>query len=638
MRTRLHIFLLPGILTLHLAAAASASELLEQRSAFSRALVAAESGDWLGVEAELPALAAYPLLDDLEGAWLLARADTVAHHRIAQYLAQHPDLYASSTLRARWLQRLAHEQRWRDFLEIYQASYRPGSNAALDCLALAARLEKPAKEDLSESYRALWLVGHSQVKECDRPFEFLLATGSIDTGLVRQRMRLALKEREFRLAAYLAQRLGDADRALVDVYRKVDTRPQTELAQQRFRDTGLAREIIVHGLLRLARRDPDLAQELWHQRFQGKFAFSTAQDALVRREIALWSGRRGLPEGVSRLASLSPAEHSQDSLEWWLRAGLRAGDWTSVSGAVAAMPDAMAAKPAWQYWLARAMIEDGEQEISGQILLALAQQRNYYGFLAADLMGVPYAYSHSNVPADEAMIASLSQRPELLRAREWFAVGKHRRGCLEWDKAVATLSAGEQGQASLLAHRWGWHSRAITTAARQGLFGDLEIRYPPAYIDWFNQYAQQAGIGVGWALSIARSESLFMPDAKSPAGALGLMQLMPGTGAQAAREISLGYQGQSSLLDPETNISLGTHYLGKMQQRFASHRVLATAAYNAGPSRVESWLPHDTDMRADVWLETVPYNETRTYVRRVLESEWRAPATCGAELNPGTPD
>jgi len=627
MGIRLKIILFVVTVSLQWAGLAAAGELPEQRAAFSRALRAAESGDWQAAAAELPALAGYPLVDDLEGAWLLAQADNVEHARIAEYLAQHPDLYASSRLRIRWLHRLASEGRWNDFLTVYQAGMGRGSNAALDCLALAARMQDPDKTDLSASYRVLWLVGHSQAKECDGPFEALLADGRIGSDLVRQRMRLALNARDFRLAAYLAQRLAEADPALVDLYREMDSQPERELAQQRFRDTEMAREIITHGLLRLARRDPDQSQELWRNRFQGRFAFSALQEASIRREIALWSGRKGLPDGIPRLASLSAGEHSQDSLEWWLRAGLRAGDWKSVAQAVAAMPDAMASEPAWQYWLARAMIENGEQEISGQILLALSQLRNYYGFLAADAMDVPYSYGHSNLPPDETLIASLSQRSDLLRAREWFAVGMHSRGCLEWDRAVAALPAAQQGQASLLAHRWGWHSRAIVTAARQGLFGDLEIRYPPAYLEWFNHYSQQAGIGVGWAMGIARSESLFMPDARSPAGALGLMQLMPGTGAQAAHEIKLGYQGQISLLDPETNISLGTHYLSKMQQRFASHRVLATAAYNAGPNRVETWLPQDTDMQADVWLETVPYKETRTYVRRVLESEtifgWR---------------
>jgi soluble lytic murein transglycosylase len=186
---------------------------------------------------------------------------------------------------------------------------------------------------------------------------------------------------------------------------------------------------------------------------------------------------------------------------------------------------------------------------------------------------------------------------------------------------IAQLDAPWQIQASILAHRLGWHSRAITIAAQQQLFDDLTLRYPPAYIDMFQNSAGLAGIDTAWAMGIARSESLFMPDVKSSAGALGLMQLMPATGASTAREFRIPYRSSDSLLDPQTNILLGTRYLGKMQSIFGNHQVLSTAAYNAGPSRISSWLPVGDEIAAELWIETLPYRETRKYVRRVLESQ-----------------
>ena len=189
------------------------------------------------------------------------------------------------------------------------------------------------------------------------------------------------------------------------------------------------------------------------------------------------------------------------------------------------------------------------------------------------------------------------------------------------------LSEAERMQAAVLAHRWGWHSRAIATASANGLMDDLEIRYPTPFIEWIDSTAMTAKIDPAWVLGIARSESLFMPDAGSSAGALGLMQLMPNTGRLTARELKLRYRGRSSLLDPHTNIRLGTRYLGNMLKRFDENPVLATAAYNAGPQRVEQWLPVSFSLAADVWIDTIPYRETRRYVRRVLASQvifdWR---------------
>jgi len=214
-----------------------------------------------------------------------------------------------------------------------------------------------------------------------------------------------------------------------------------------------------------------------------------------------------------------------------------------------------------------------------------------------------------------------------VRARELFLVGLDGRGRSEWDAAVAGLSAEEKSQAAVLAHRWGWHSRAIATAASVGHYDDLALRYPLPFRQSFEQHATSASIPTTWALGIARSESLFMRDVRSHAGAIGLMQLMPATGRQVARQIKLAYSGLDTLTDPNHNIRLGTTYLGSMAARYDGNHVLATAAYNAGPHRVDRWLPQSGVVDARVWIENIPFNETRKYVRRVMAAEtifhWR---------------
>ena len=182
-------------------------------------------------------------------------------------------------------------------------------------------------------------------------------------------------------------------------------------------------------------------------------------------------------------------------------------------------------------------------------------------------------------------------------------------------------------QAAILAHRWGWHSRAIAAAASVGEYDDLALRYPLPYDSTFQRYAADASISPTWAYGVARSESLFMRDVRSRAGAIGLMQLMPATGRDVAREISLPYSGLDTLTDPDSNIRLGTTYLGRMAERYGGNQVLATAAYNAGPHRVDAWLPDEGTIDARIWIENIPFNETRGYVRRVLAADtifhWR---------------
>ena len=193
------------------------------------------------------------------------------------------------------------------------------------------------------------------------------------------------------------------------------------------------------------------------------------------------------------------------------------------------------------------------------------------------------------------MIAELAARPELIRARELFLVGQDGRGRSEWEAVVGLFKADKKLQAAILAQRWGWHSRAISGAAGAGEFEDLSLRYPLPYHEYFQSLSARAGI--------------------------------PKTGRQVAKEIRLPYSGLNTLTDPQDNIRLGTSYLSQMAERFGGNRVLATAAYNAGPHRVDAWLPDDGSIDARIWIENIPFNETRNYVRRVLEAEtifhWR---------------
>ena len=294
---------------------------------------------------------------------------------------------------------------------------------------------------------------------------------------------------------------------------------------------------------------------------------------------------------------------------------------------IEAMPASEAALEEWRYWRAAGNQLTGSPEVAAAEFGKLAGERSYYGFLAADALGLPYALADEPVAVDESLIAALETRPEFIRARELFLVGLDSRGRPEWDAAVKDLSREEQLQAALLAQRWGWHSRAIATAARAAEYDDLGLRYPLPFAEAFADHARAAEIPATWALGVARSESLFMRDVRSHAGAVGLMQLMPDTGRAVARRLNLEFAGINSLEDPGTNIRLGTSYLGEMQARFGGNRVLATAAYNAGPHRVDAWLPQTAPVETRVWVENIPFNETRKYVRRVLAAEtifhWR---------------
>ncbi|MDH3546775.1 MAG: transglycosylase SLT domain-containing protein, partial [Gammaproteobacteria bacterium] len=383
---------------------------------------------------------------------------------------------------------------------------------------------------------------------------------------------------------------------------------------------------LTYAIERIAYSDPVLALELWTPLVK-THGFSSVRQYRTSRHIALWMARDRRAGAYALLAGLPQAAQNDEVLRWRARCSLRDHNWRNLLTDIALMSQDERNSEEWRYWRAVALHGSGQLPEAQALFAELAEERSYYGFLAADELDASYPLDGGEIVVNEAIISELSNRPELVRARELFLVGLDGRGRSEWDAVVRYLPREKKIQAAKLAHRWGWHSQAISSAAGASEFDDLALRYPLPYAQTFRQHAETASISTTWAYGVARSESLFMRDVRSSAGAIGLMQLMPATGRKVARDLQLPYSGLDTLTDPQINIRLGTTYLGQMAERFGGNRVLATAAYNAGPHRVDRWLPDSGSIDARIWIENIPFNETRNYVRRVLAADvifqWR---------------
>jgi soluble lytic murein transglycosylase len=220
--------------------------------------------------------------------------------------------------------------------------------------------------------------------------------------------------------------------------------------------------------------------------------------------------------------------------------------------------------------------------------------------------------------ADADELSAIEQLPGVRRAHELYLLGNRLDARREWFYATEDMPAERLRLAALLANRWGWHDRAILSASQANYWSDLALRFPLPHRESIFTNARRYDLDPALIYGVIRQESIFMEDAVSAVGALGLMQLMPATGKQTARELNIQYGGNQALLQSERNIQLGSAYLNSLMIRYNGSPVLAAAAYNAGPSRVTRWLPEDADMDATLWTERIPFKETRTYVRRVL--------------------
>jgi soluble lytic murein transglycosylase len=467
----------------------------------------------------------------------------------------------------------------------------------------------------------------SVIKECDPAFAWLESRGALTAERRRERMELALDASEFGLARWLARPLGDVAVAEVARWEKMHGSPALQLAApSSWQDTPRDRALMIYGFTRLASSDLALATQRWPE-FRERFEFEPDQRGFLDRRIALLHAWRHLPEAPAMLAALPPDSQDAATREWSVRTAIRAQDWAAIGETLARLEPAVAAEPVWRYWQARVLEATGLEGAARLIYEELAQERGYYSFMSADRIEAEYNWRHAPTAPDDALLAALEQRSDIARARELFFTGLESRGRTEWQQAIGRLSGPERAQAGILASRWGWYSRSITAATGAGIDDDLDLRFPLPWRPIFEEKSRRAGISSAWAYGVARSESLFMPDVSSGAGAVGLMQLLPGTGKQTARLAGVNYTGHQTLLDPASNVALGTTYLAQMLARYQDHRVLATAAYNAGPGRVDRWLPEEDALPADAWVDSLPFNETRGYVQRVLSSEavfqWR---------------
>ena len=599
----------------------NARDLSQQRWQFERAAEALQANDPEDFQQFSVGLQDYPLYYYLRYQTLQPQLKKVPSHEIKAFLTQYGNSYFGEQLRHDWLTQLIGQGDWRTFLQFYT----PQKSTSMQCHHVLARLMTGQQTQAALlDAKKLWLVGKSQPKACDPIFEYLYQNGQINNTLIWERIGLAMKKGQLRLASALTKHLDSTDKAWVTLWQTMHKKPAQTLADFNEPDLPPAREIILHGINRLARTNFELANEYWNT-FQRRYAFTAQQIGEMQRDLALASVKHDHPLALKWLTAVHKNYLNETVSETRIKLALKRQNWRAVADFVTELPESQKNTLQWRYWLARALEQTGKYTQAKQIYKELAQERDYYGFLAADRIGAQYKMRHNPIVFTPAEQAQLMKNVSIAGAHEFYQLSQlnnERKWLLnarrEWQYAIKHLPSGQQAIAAALASRWGWHDRAVMTASKAGYYDDLDVRFPLPFYDHLAAGAMNQNIDLAWVYGIVRQESAFMNEARSHAGAIGLMQLMPATGRLVARKIGLKLRSTREILDVDTNISLGTAYLRQMLDRFNGNHMLATAAYNAGPGRAKRWAEQNGCLPADVWVELIPFNETRNYVRRVL--------------------
>lgn len=593
---------------------AEATHFESARKWFVEAETAHAHGHYVVYEKLKQKLAHYPLLPYLIFNEYDRRMQSVTHAEFQSFMDKYPDSPLAEQLRTRWLQAKAKQEDWKSFLKAYQ----PTEDVSLQCHYLWASLQNPTNPNiLMKQISALWLNGKQTPKSCEAVFSIFEKTNAMTRPLVWQRVKAAIQEGNENIARKTARHLKHAELALVELWLMIRANPYLVTQHKYFNNNHPANlEMIVDGVSLIAKTKPDTAIKIWQQ-IARRYKFEERHWGLVVRAIGLAYAFQRHPDADKWLSKVPSIHANQTVQEWRIRAALAKEDWPKVYHWVRALPMHLSKIDEWEYWHARALDKINRRHDSQIILTKLAKTRSYYGFLASSHLLKPFPILNHKMPVERAQILNMAGKSSVLRARELQILGRQQKAKSEWMFLTKQMNDTEKHAAAHIALKWNLPNWAILALSKSNNKDDLSLRFPVVYGNHILKEGHKHQIDPAWILAITRQESAFVPHAKNPSGATGLMQLRHGTARMVAERKKIPYGLETQLLEPYTNIQLGSGYLRMMMDQHKNNAVLATAAYNAGPGRIKKWLP-DCDMAADLWIETIPFKETREYVKNVL--------------------
>ena len=556
----------------------------------------------------------YPLLPYLDYYQLAFRPGAADYNDVTRFIRQHGDTPQSNRLERSYLTYLAQSQQWSQFLRFYPA--KPSSTDLL-CMHYQALYYTGKPKEALQGAGKIWMSGQSRPDACSPLFQLWQASGQRTQEKIWQRMTLAFEAENPNLIRHLGATLGSGLQSYGDQMVTLFEQPAKAMNPAYFSSNPYSRKLLSLGLTRYANQEPEsVLRQL--ALFRSRFGLTQAEvkpaeRAIVRRLLLDRSiaQRSWVDSTVKKLAD-------PDITELRARLAIWEQDWRGLSGWVKMMPMARQKEDRWRYWMARSLEVQGQQKPARDLYLETANLRGFYGFMAAQRTGVPYRIKNQSVKHVPDWRTASQRWPFLLRVRELLSMNEIAAARSEWIHNMDRNPVAQRIEFGHIALNQGWHELAILASIRAEAWDALDLRFPLPLKRTFSQMAQERTMNTSLLYAISRQESALYPLAQSPVGARGLMQLMPATAKETAGKLGVPYRNEQQLFDPTMNIRLGSAYLKRLLDVYDGNRILAAAAYNAGPGRVKRWREQSDNKPMDVWVESIPYKETRNYVQNVL--------------------
>jgi soluble lytic murein transglycosylase len=580
-----------------------------------KALQSKDMGQYYRLKAKLKNYSLYPYLQYLEISQDFSDFKVAI---IEGYLDKNKGSYWVKQLSAQWLDYLGEKEEWAQYAKLYQR----GNSVTQRCWYWQAKYETGHKTLALKGFTNTWLAGGSLPDSCN--FMVKKWEGSAyDTGAMRwKRISLAMSVGGASLASYLSQTLPKSDRVFVQLWIKARSNPEAHFGTfvSKEKDNTHFDQVAIAVMKLYSNKSLSSAMQFW-QKFAQKKMLSKKTIALIEGDIAIQLSRNYDTRAFSWYARVPRAETSDLLWQWRARMSIRFSNWTYLLTTLQNMPRKLKDDNEWQYWLARAYDATKQPTKAKPIYEKLAKSNSYYSYLSADELDVPYALRDKSKLVTEALFKEVEEVQGIEQVKELDAIGQYQLAYRVWRTELLGFSGMESLAAAQIATKWGYPDMAIYAYGRSG-YGNQNLKgyYPVVYKTEVEAIAKKYQVKPAWVWALMRQESHFNLRAESYVGAMGLMQVMPPTAKFIAGRYKIPYKGPVSLYDADTNINIGIANLNFISNLFDGNIALATASYNAGQGNVAKWLPNHVTMRAADWIETVPFEETRTYLRHVLSN------------------
>ena len=545
---------------------------------------------------------------------LRGEAAEAAH---SEFLRQYDKSYLAERVRIDLAKSLARRQAW-DAFDSERAKIS-SDDLELQCFTVLARHLKKDAAAAADGI-ALWLTPRELPEGCVSMAEALLGASRILDRHVWERVRLLADANLPGAAKRASEYLPDSQALDGWQFDSAFTQPDKFVkrgAAETLARTRPQRELMLIALGRWAREQPRDAAAFWT--LHGKKPFNESERQWGWAQIGYQGAKKLIGESVAWCNEVDDIQLSDEYLQWMARAGLRAGDWKLVARAIKDMSTAAQKESVWVYWKARSLREAGRADDARLLFESIAAEFNFYGQLAAEELGRPTVIPPAGFKPQKADVSAIAEMPGFRRALAMYRMGMRTEANREWIWSIRGLDDRQLLAAATLAFQNDLPDRAINTADKTAAVHDFSLRFLSPHVDQVRPKAKELGLDDAWIYGLMRQESRFITSAKSVAGASGLMQLMPATARWVAKKVGLKDYHHGQVNDLDTNITLGTTYLKIVQDELYNHPVLASAAYNAGPGRPRRWRDVKP-MEAAVFAESIPFNETRDYVKKVMSN------------------